>query len=193
MNKLIFLAAATALIAQDALAQRSGQSMTVQTGVVVAARSVDLQSEAGRGALVGGVAGYALTSSSRSSSRRARNTVLGAAVGGRQASRAQGSRDGMQYTVEIAPGNQVTIVTEQTQVRIGDCVTVEQSGSSANIRRVADSLCEAAANNEIDEEIQSYMVAEADRCQEAKDRLMDAETDEAFDIAMRRVEFLCND
>jgi hypothetical protein len=26
-----------------------------------------------------------------------------------------------------------------------------------------------------------------------KDRLMDAETDEAFDIAMRRVKFLCDD
>ena len=48
-------------------------------------------------------------------------------------------------------------------------------------------------NNEIDEEIQSYMVAEADRCQEAKDRLMDAETDEDFDVGMRRVEFLCNE
>jgi hypothetical protein len=34
----------------DALAQRSGQSMTVQTGVVIAAQAVNLQSAAGRGA-----------------------------------------------------------------------------------------------------------------------------------------------
>jgi hypothetical protein len=30
-------------------------------------------------------------------------------------------------------------------------------------------------------------------CLQAKERMMDAETDEAFETAMRRVQFLCDD
>ena len=42
-------------------AQRSGQSMSIQTGIVIAAQAVNLQSAAGRGAAVGGVVGLATT------------------------------------------------------------------------------------------------------------------------------------
>ena len=41
--------------------------------------------------------------------------------------------------------------------------------------------------------MQTYMTREADACLQAKDRLMEAESDEAFDIAMRRVQFFCDD
>jgi hypothetical protein len=37
------------------------------------------------------------------------------------------------------------------------------------------------------------MNREADACLQAKDRMMDAESDEAFDIAIRRVQFFCDD
>lgn len=46
--------------------------LIIQSGLVV-----DLQSEAGRGALVGGIVGYATAFSRQGSSRRARNTILG--------------------------------------------------------------------------------------------------------------------
>ncbi|NND56924.1 MAG: hypothetical protein HKN57_06710, partial [Xanthomonadales bacterium] len=72
---LMLFALVALTISANADAQRSGQSMSVQTGVVVAAQAVNLQSAAGRGALVGGIAGYATSSSRRSSSRRARNTA----------------------------------------------------------------------------------------------------------------------
>ncbi len=178
----------------DALAQRSGQSMTVQTGVVIAAQAVNLQSAAGRGAAVGGVVGLAATSSNRSTSRRIRNTAIGAGTGALIARGAQGNLDGMQYTVETGPGSRITVVTDQTQVRVGDCVNVEQAGSgTANVRRVSEGLCEALFANEVDEELHAYMTREADMCLQAKERLMDAETDEAFETAMRRVKFLCDD
>ena len=179
--------------ASTASAQRSGQSMTVQTGVVIAAQAVNLQSAAGRGAAVGGVVGLAATSSNRSTSRRVRNTAIGAGTGALIARGAQGNLDGMQYTIETGPGSQIVVVTDQTQVRIGDCVNVEQaSGGTANVRRVADSLCEAAFSNSVDEDLHTYMQYEADMCQNAKERLMKAETDEAFEVAMRRVNFLCD-
>ena len=178
----------------DALAQRSGQSMTVQTGVVIAAQAINLQSAAGRGAAIGGVVGLAATSSNRSTSRRIRNTAIGAGTGALIARGAQGNLDGMQYTIEVGPGSRITVVTDQTQVRVGDCVNVEQAGSgTANVRRVSEGLCEALFANEVDEELQAYMTREADICLQAKERLMDAETDEAFETAMRRVKFLCDD
>jgi hypothetical protein len=175
-------------------AQRSGQSMSIQTGVVIAAQAVNLQSAAGRGAAVGGVVGLAATSSNRSTSRRIRNTAIGAGTGALIARGAEGNLDGMQYTIETGPGSQIVVVTDQTQVRIGDCVTVEQAGSgTTNVRRVSDSLCEAAFSGGIEEDLNAYMQYEADMCLNAKERLMEAETDEAFDVAMRRVKFLCDD
>jgi hypothetical protein len=178
----------------NALAQRSGQSMSIQTGVVIAAQAVNLQSAAGRGAAIGGVVGLAATSSNRSTSRRIRNTAIGAGTGALIARGAQGNLDGMQYTVETGPGSQIVVITDQTQVRVGDCVTVEQAGSgTANVRRVSEALCEAAFSNQVDEELQAYMKQGADMCLQAKERLMEAETDEAFEIAMRRVKFLCDD
>jgi hypothetical protein len=177
-----------------AFAQRAGQSMSVQTGVVIAAQAVNLQSAAGRGAVMGGVAGMATTSRNRSTSRRIRNTAIGAGTGALIARGAEGNLDGMQYTIETGPGSQIVVVTDQTQVRIGDCVTVEQAGSgTANVRRVSDALCEAAFAGQVDEEIEKYLQYEADMCLQAKERLMEAETDEAFEVAMRRVNFLCDD
>lgn len=190
---IIFLATAL-LFATTAFAQRTGQSMSVQTGVVVAAQAVNLQSAAGRGAAVGGIAGFATTSSARGSSRRARNTLLGAAAGGAIASRAQGNLNGMQYTVEVSPGSQITVVTDQTEIQVGDCVNVEQAGSgTANVRRVSPALCDAAFGNAVDADISAEYGRLADMCLAAKERMMEAETDEAFDIAVRRVKILCDD
>ncbi|NNK34341.1 MAG: hypothetical protein HKP02_14515 [Xanthomonadales bacterium] len=193
-NLALLSGLALLLISGSALAQRSGQSMSIQTGVVIAAQAVNLQSAAGRGAVVGGIAGYATTSSRRSSSRRARNTLIGAGTGALIARSAEGNLNGMQYTVDLGNGSQIVVVSDQTQVRVGDCVNVEQAGSgTANVRRVAESLCEAAFANQVDEELQAYMNREADMCLEAKERMMEAETDEAFEVAMRRVKFLCDD
>jgi outer membrane lipoprotein SlyB len=176
------------------LAQRSGQSMSVQTGVVVAAQAVDLQSAAGRGAAVGGVVGLATTSSNRSTSRRLRNTAIGAGTGALIARSAEGDLNGMQYTIEVGPGSRITVVTDQTQVRIGDCVNVEQAGSgTANVRRVSQGLCEAAFSNTVDEDIQAEYKQLADMCLAAKERMLEAETDEAFDLAYRRMNILCDD
>ena len=43
------------------------------------------------------------------------------------------------------------------------------------------------------EETLAYMTAEAERCLQAKERMMEAEINEAFDVAMGRVKFLCDD
>jgi outer membrane lipoprotein SlyB len=171
-----------------------GQSMTIQTGQVIAAQAVNLQSRAGLGVVAGGILGYSTTSSHRSSSRRARNTILGAAAGGIITGRAQGDLNGMEYTVELASGGRITVVTDQTEIKIGDCVNVEQAGGgTANVRRVSSALCEATASNTVDADIQQRMSESADMCLAAKERLVDAETDAQIEAAIRRVNILCDD
>ena len=182
------------LVACETYGQRAGQSMTIQTGRVVAAQSVNLQSQVGGGVAIGGILGYAATSSRHGSSRRVRNTILGAAAGGAIAAAAEGSLNGMQYTVEIASGASIQVVTDQREIRIGDCVNVEQAGSgTANVRRVSPALCEAVASNTVDADIRQEMTKTADRCLAAKERLLDAETEAQIDAAIRRVEILCDD
>ena len=192
MTKQLSLLMTTSLLfACSVSAQRAGQSLSIQTGRVVGAEAVNLQSAAGRGAAVGGILGYVATSGRQSSSRRARNTILGAAAGGVISSRAQGSLDGMQFTVEVASGSRIEVVTDQTEIRIGDCVNVEQAGSgTANVRRVSAALCDSPA---VDPDISSQFAEEADRCLAAKDRLLEAESDAQIEAAIRRVKILCDD
>jgi len=51
----------------------------------------------------------------------------------------------------------------------------------------------AVTESDFEEELTTYLQYEADMCLQAKQRLMEAETDEAFEVAMRRVSFLCDD
>jgi len=188
------LAMAIVVVAGPSAAQRAGQSLSIQTGRVIAAQPVELDSNAGRGALLGGIVGYATTSSGRSRSRRARNTILGAAGGAALAGAAQGSRSAMQFTVELSPGSTIVVVTDQTEVRVGDCVNVEQAGSgTANVRRVSPYLCEAAAEDAVEPDIAAGMDRMADLCLQAKERLFDAETEDEIEAAVRRVHILCDD
>jgi outer membrane lipoprotein SlyB len=175
----------TIVLLGTAFAQRAGQASSVLTGTVTGAQSVDLNdSNAIKGALVGGAFGAALTSSNKGSSRKKRNAAIGAVVGG--ARQSNKTAPGSLYTVTIADASTVQVATEQTEIRVGDgdCVYVEQSGSSANIRRAPDAACAPAAQEVMqDPAIQAEMQEEASECVAAKQELIDAETDEATDLS----------
>ena len=118
----------------DASAQRAGQSSTIRTVIVTGMQSVDLNDgNAIGGALVGGAFGAALTRSSKSSGRRDRNAALGAVLGA--AAAGSRTRPGRLYTVTTNDGTAIRIATEQTEIRVDDCVYVEEAGGTANIRR----------------------------------------------------------
>lgn len=157
---------------------------------MVASKYVQERSTAGRGALVGGAVGYGLTRN-RSSSSRAAATVAGAAVGGAARSRTEGSREAREYEVATATGT-VLIISDQTEIQVDDCVIVENPGNSnANIRRVAQTYCDPASADVV-AELQDEAMEEARECVSAKQELAAADTDAAFDRAMRKVEILCN-
>ena len=176
-----------------AMAQRAGQSVTVRTGTVSAMKSVDLNDgNAIGGALVGGAFGAALTRSSKGSSRRSRNAAIGAVLGG--ASAASSTRPGRLYTVTTNEGTLVQIATEQTEIRVDDCVFIEDSGGSANIRRAPATACEAATQAILAEaDVMAELQEEANECAVAKQELVDASSDEAIDRAVRKLQLLCYD
>jgi hypothetical protein len=170
-----------------ALAQNAGERVAIQHGTVIDARNVDLEAEAGRGALVGGLAGYAI-SSGRSASRRARNAILGTA-GGAGASAAGQRGQGMQYTVDTGAGK-IAIVSDQSQIAVGDCVAVENAGTgSANIRRASSALCESRSVTAATEQ---KLQREAEDCVAAKDAALAADSDAEVAAAIRAARIACD-
>jgi hypothetical protein len=190
--KLIFNTLAVVLLAvsSTAWAQKSGQSMQIQYGVVVASTYVQEKSDAGKAALVGGAIGYGLTRN-KSSSRKAAATATGALVGAGARRRSEGSREARQYEV-VTNSGVVVIISDQTEIQVDDCVIVENPGNTnANIRRVDSTYCDPASADVV-AELQDEAVEEAEECAAAKRELSAADTDAAFDRAMRKVEILCN-
>jgi hypothetical protein len=166
--------------------------VTIQTGVVVEASGVNLDSDVPKGALIGGIAGYA-SASGKSSSKKARNAIIGGTLGSVLVSGAQGDRSGTMYTVALAGGGSAQIVTDQKEIRIGDCVSVEQSSNGAvNIRRASGSLC-IMDDDPLPQDIVEEISQDAAACMAARDQLLTAETDAAIERAAMKVNILCND
>jgi len=181
---------ATLFFATEVSAQRSGQSIQIQYGTVVSSRYVEEASNAGGGALLGGAIGL-YKGKGKSSGTKFRRTVGGAAVGSAVASAAQGDRAARQYEVQTNSGT-VVIISDQTQIKVDDCVVVENPGTTnANIRRVAPTYCDPASA-EVVQELQDEAQEEASECAAAKSELAQAADDAAFDRAMRKVEILCD-
>jgi hypothetical protein len=183
---MIGLGAVATVAAQS---QRVGQSARVQFGVVRSAQEVPLDSNAARGALVGGLLGIA--SGGGSTSRRARNAIIGAGAGGAITGAAEGARTGMSYKVEMNDGSSITIVTDQREIREGDCVAVEQVSDTANIRRTSTGYCNKDNQRAIDS-VNTHSASEAVACETAKQELAEAATKDTAEIAARKVELLCN-
>ncbi len=188
---VVVMAACVMVTVTGALAQRAGQSATIRYGTVVSMQSVELKSgNAGKGALVGGAFGAAMTKGSKSASKRRRNAAIGAVVGAGVA--ASKRTTGRSYSVRTNEGIVMRIVTEQTAILVGDCVIVEDAGGSANIRRTALSACDVASQSLMNSpEIKAELQEEAAECSAAKDGLVNAETDEQMELAVRKIQILC--
>jgi len=171
-------------------AQKAGQSAKIQHGVVVGVERVDLtDSKTTQGAILGG--GIALAASSgKSGKSKRRNTVGGALVGGAIGSAASTSQMGMMYTVEIT-GGAIKVVTDQTEIHMGDCVMVEETSQGANVRRADPAVCNPASQDVVND-LQDEFQEEAAECEAAKKELASANTDAEVDRAMTKISILCN-
>lgn len=159
---------------------------TVNFGRITAVKPVSVQNQGATtaGTVVGGVLGLA-SGSGQSSSNRALRGVGGAAAGN-MITQAASSRQAFEYTILFDGKQTITMVTDESGLRVGDCVSVER-GQFNNLRLARDSQCAPKVRPTPAE------VKEADACVAAKQQLLAAETADAFDRAERRVRLLCAD
>lgn len=194
MMKYVTVMAGMAALCISAVswAQKAGQSIAIQYGTVVGAQEMDLKSaKVPTSALVGGALGLA-SAGGKSKGRKARNTIVGATAAGTVASVAQGSQRGMMYQVDVSGGSRIQVVSDQRDIRTGDCVAVEKAGETANIRRVSASYCDKGYDTAV-KSVAGEARKDAEECAAAKQQLVDATTPQAADLAGRKVTLLCND
>ena len=176
-------------------AQRSGQNASISIGVVTKVENIDLRSQAApAGALMGGMLAYRTTGKNRSSTTKWGRAAAGALAGGAVTRAAEGDLSGKLYTVDLGGGRMMQVVSDQTEIRQGDCVIVEEVNGQANVRRADPTACQpgsasAMASADVQEELQE----EAAECIAAKEAMLAAETDEQFELAKRKMAIFCND
>jgi hypothetical protein len=118
-------------------------------------------------------------------------------LGGQAIGRIATQRQAFEYTILIDGTSTITMVTDEAGLRVGDCVAVERGGFN-NLRLVDDARCaprqtQAKAAKPPPPAVTPAAQREADACVQAKERLLEAETDDAFERAYRRVRLLCQD
>jgi outer membrane lipoprotein SlyB len=183
--------AAAALMSATAWAQT-----TVNYGRITAVNLVTEQNRAAQtgGAILGGALGAA--SARNRSGGTAALRAGGGVLAGQQLGRVLTQRQTFEYTILIGGTSTVTMVTDEAGLRVGDCVAVER-GAFNNLRLVDDSRCNprpaAQGQKAAPPKAIAADVRQADACIQAKEQLLDAETDDAFDRAYRRVRLLCSD
>lgn len=154
---------------------------TVDYGRITAVNRVSEHSKSAQtsGAILGGVVGAA------SASNRPVGTV-GGALAGRQLGRMMSRRQSYEYTILLDGRATIKMVTDEAGLRVGDCVAVER-GSFNNLRLADDARCASKVTPT------PAALTEANACIKAKEQLLAADTDEAFDRAERRMRLICDD
>ena len=181
MKAMTLIAALAGYLLAAAVVEAAGDYTTLNYGTIQSVGVVQQEGSRGGGTLIGGVAGAVIADD---------HPGLGALAGGLlggtiQKHHTQGTL--VRYSIALVGGGGVVIDTEQEDLRIGDCVVVEQ-GQYANIRRVSSVNCQAPQPQP-----QQHHVDAANNCQLAKDELNNAKTDDAVNIAVTKVRALCED
>ena len=173
------------LVALLAASFASPAQTTVAYGKITAVKQVkveDQQAQTG-GALFGGLLGLA-TGRGQSGSNRVLRTV-GGAIGGQQVAKLATTKQAYEYTILIGQAT-TTVVTDEAGMRVGDCVAVER-GAYTNLRLSADAQCAAKAKPV------PTATRDANACTAAKDEVLNAQTNDAFERAERKMRLLCVD
>ena len=193
-NKLIspLLFLGLILFAGYALPQKVSRSdlnssFDIRYGTVERVERVKVKSTAPQGAIMGGLIGGATSGHSR----RGKHAVQGAVAGALLAAILEGDRKAFKYTVDFEDGSVTKVITETGDIREADCVAVEL-GRTANIRRVSDVHCEHTEHEALtDPIVYAETQKEAAECHAAKQMALQATTEEATDIAIKKVRVFC--
>ena len=180
--------ALTACAATDPLTGSTrNEIISVQYGTVENVQTVDMAPSYGAGSLIGGALGL-LATSGHSTGSQVAGAAGGAALGALVSKETAGS--GERFTIRLVNGNTINMVTENQAIQVGDCVSVEQ-GRHANIRRVSAVMCSTPASHPAYPAMHTANVQESAECNEAKQELLAAKTEQATAIAYKKMQALC--
>jgi outer membrane lipoprotein SlyB len=158
---------------------------TVGYGKITAVKPVKVEDSKAQigGAVVGGLVGL-ISGRGHSGSNQALRAV-GGGVAGQQIGKLASTKQAFEYTI-LMGGSTTTVITDEAGLRVGDCVAVER-GSYNNLRLMADAQCQPKARPP------AAATSDANACNAAKQEVVKAQTDEAFDRAERKMRLLCDD
>jgi outer membrane lipoprotein SlyB len=191
MTKSLAVTALLSAILFTAGYAQASKMVSVAYGTISGVNQQEKDTSGGKsgGALVGGLVGL-YTGKGKSTSNKALRTLGGAAVGSAAGgTMARGTE--MVYTVSLVNGGTVRIIMDSGNFRSGDCVAVEQGGASANMRRVSEEFCRNYSS--VPQQYKAEHEKEADECAQAKQQLLDAQTEDAIKAAQMKMNILCQD
>jgi hypothetical protein len=194
-NKFFILALLSLLIFGCASGGASRDSMnkriSISYATVVSVEQVQLKSEAGKAAAIGGLWGL-LGGFGGNRRDSVSGAVVGAALLGGTTLIAEGSNNAFAYILKGKNNQEFKILTEQGGIQAGDCVAVE-SGTHTNLRRVSAVYCQTTGEHTtIDKSLLRKIEEEASECHQAKEQLLITSGAE-FDAVVRKVKALCDD
>jgi outer membrane lipoprotein SlyB len=172
---------------------RPGTAMSVQYGVVQSVQEVQAEANTGGGAALGGLTGLAVAAGTGGSrNQQLAGAAGGALLGGLIANQRAANQQLKQHTIRLNNGASVAVVTDHHNITVGDCVAVEQ-GRHANIRRVSSVMCNDLADTSRPAYTTTHQanVREAEECEQAKREVLNAQTEEAINLAHMRMRALC--
>jgi hypothetical protein len=157
-------------------------AVSIQYGHVTNISTVQKNKQHAGGAMAGGLFGAVFARGRHRGLKIMASSAVGAAVQGASTSGVL-----QLYTVALVSGTTVQVSTEQQDIRPGDCVSVEQ-GAHTNIRRVGTFNCEPPLKAP-----PAHHVSISNSCDAAKTELTNAHTDDAVNLAVKKVRTLCED
>jgi len=163
------------------------EMISVQYGTVQNVQQIAMAPDYGAGALIGGALGL-LAASTGSSATQVAGAAAGAGLGALISKETAGTAE--RFTVALGNGSTIDVVTENQDIRIGDCVTIEQ-GRHANIRRVSPVMCSTPPSNPAYQSMNNADLKESSECQQAKQELLKATTVEQTDIGYKKMRAFC--
>ena len=161
--------------------------ISVQYGRIENIQQLAMAPNYGTGALIGGALGL-LATATHSGASQVAGTAAGAGLGALIAKETAGSAE--KFTVRLVNNSTIDIVTENQDIQLGDCVSVEQ-GQHANIRRVSAVMCSTNPSDPAYQTMNNSAVQESAQCLEAKQELMKATTVEQTDIGYKKMRAFC--
>jgi len=183
----LWMFCATTASAQSIPRSQLGSAFQVRYGTVETIERVKVQSQAAQGAVTGGLIGGATSGHHH----RGKHALEGAVAGAFLTALLEGNRNGYQYTVDFGDGSVTKVITESSGIVEGDCVVVEL-GQTANIRRTSSVHCEHRGHEALAAPmIHAKQQTEAAECHTAKQMALQATTEEATDIALKKVRVFC--